>query len=327
MSSKYPIKRELKNKKYIYRYKSGKIITDQKEIDRINKLRIPPGYHDIKIYSKNSKEQYVAKDDKQRIQVGYHPVWIVERNRKKFRDLVKFVNIYPRLMKKIDSLIKKNDGTKQTLVAVAIKLLDVCKIRPGHEKHLKNTGSYGTTTLCKKHIKKKSNHLAIEFKGKSGIVNYCKIKLNTNLGKHIHKISKNLSGKNSKLFENINYKVTGKNMNDFLQEFDENISVKTFRTYHANIIFIQKILPYLHEDVSENQRKKHTVDAIKEASSYLHHNPATFRNSYLFTPLKDLYIENPDKFKKLFKKDKLNAALIKFIKNNTSKTADILKNW
>ncbi len=83
MSGNFPAKREIRNKKYVYRYKNGKRITNRNEIDRINKLRIPPGYHEIKIFSKKSKEQYVAKDDKGRIQIGYHPVWIIERNRKK----------------------------------------------------------------------------------------------------------------------------------------------------------------------------------------------------------------------------------------------------
>ncbi len=246
---------------------------------------------------------------------------------KKFRDLIDFTHVYQKIIKKIDILIKKNSNTKDTLTALAIKLLDVCKIRPGHEKHLKNTGSYGTTTLCKKHIKKRSNHLRIEFKGKSGIINTCKIKLNTTLGKRISKISRNLNKSNDRLFENKKYKITNQNMNTFLKRFGENITVKTFRTYHANIIFIQHILPYLKENVSENIRKKYAVEAIKEASSYLHHNPSTFRNSYLFTPLKDLYIEKPNSFKKLFKKDKLNKALITFIKKNTSKISKIPKNW
>ena len=67
MIGKYPISRKIINKKFKYYYKNGEIITDKKEIDRINKLRIPPGYHDIKIFSSNSKEQYTAYDDKGRI--------------------------------------------------------------------------------------------------------------------------------------------------------------------------------------------------------------------------------------------------------------------
>ncbi len=323
MVSKYPITRKIKNKHYVYFYKNGKKIINRDEVDRINKLRIPPAYKDVKIYSKNSKEQYVAKDDKGRIQIGYHPTWIVERNRKKFRDLIIFANLYPKIMNKIDLIIKNNKKDKEMYTALAIKLLDSCKIRPGNEKHLKNTGSYGTTTLCKKHIKKKSNCLKIEFKGKSGVINHCRIKLNTSLAKHILRLSKNAKS-SDRIF---NKNITNVTMNNFLKQYDDSISVKTFRTYHANIIFIQKILQDVNKDYSNKERNKQTVIAIKEAANYLHHRPATFKNSYLFTPIRDLYIKDPIKFKKTFKKNKLNKSLINFIKKNTEKKANIPKNW
>ena len=43
-------------------------------------------------------------------------------------------------------------------------------------------------------------------------------------------------------------------------EVNKYISGKSFRTYHANIAFIQKLLPSLKQKMSETQRKKHTID-------------------------------------------------------------------
>jgi DNA topoisomerase-1 len=323
MVNKYPITRKIKNKHYVYFYNNGKKIDNQDEIDRINKLRIPPAYKDVQIYSKDSKKQYTAKDDKGRIQVGYHPVFIIERNRKKFRELIIFANLYPKIMKNIETIIKNNKKDKEMYTALAIKLLDYCKIRPGNEKHLKNTGSYGTTTLCKKHIKQKSNCLKIEFKGKSGVINHCKIKLNTTLAKNILSLSKNLKNE-ERIFDS---NITNIAMNNFLKKYDEGISVKTFRTYHANIIFIQKILNDVNKESSEKERNKQTVLAIKEAADYLHHRPSTFKNSYLFTPIRDLYVQHPIKFKKTFNKNKLNKSLISFINKNTEKKSNIPTNW
>lgn len=332
MSNIYPITRKIINKKFKYFYKNNKVVTDKKEIERINKLRMPPGYNNIKIFSSNSKEQYTAYDNKGRIQKGYHELWIKERNRKKFRDLIEFTKVYSKLMRYINNIISKIDNisSKYEMIALAVGLLDSCRIRPGSNKHLKNTGSYGTTTLCKKHITKKNingkTYYMLNFNGKSGVINECKLKSNTNLSKKLYDLYKKTKTKNSSIFMFEDHKITATDINNFLQKVtSKDITVKIFRTYHANIDFIQKIL-HNNEKLTENQRKKYCISVIKEVAIELHHNPSTFRNSYLFTPLKDLYINNPIKFKNKFKNN-IDNSLIKFIKKNTDSKASLPKKW
>ena len=343
MSGKYPISRNVtkiklgKNKfKYSFKYKwkNGKLIKDTATIQRINILHIPPAYKDVKIFSTFAKTQYTAIDDKKRVQKGYHPIWIQERNRKKFRDLIEFVKAYPKITKKINTILS-SDGppkTKEQLVALATGLIDVCRIRPGSDKHLRDTGSYGTTTLCKKHIKKKTlsgkTYISLKFVGKSGVTNDCIIKSNTKIAKNLYNLSQKRNSENSPIFITKDCKVTGNDINKFLQDIGgKYISGKSFRTYHANIAFLQKILPSLKIKMSESERKKHTVEIIKQAANELHHRPSTFNNSYLFTPIKELYIHNPDTFKQLFNKKDINKALSSFIRTNTSKNSNIPKNW
>lgn len=343
MSGKYPILRNVtkiklsKNKfKYSFKYKwkNGNIITDKPIIERINKLHIPPAYRDVKIFSDSAKTQYTALDDKKRVQKGYHPTWVIERNRKKFRDLIEFVTAYPKIIRKINTLLSSSGPpkTKEQMVALAIGLLDVCRIRTGSDKHLRDTGSYGTTTLCKKHIKKKiisgKTYISLNFVGKSGVTNDCILKSNTKIAKNLYSLSQKRNRENSHLFITKDFKVTGYDINKFLQEIGGNyISGKSFRTYHANIAFLQKILPSLKISMTESERKKHSIEIIKKVANELHHLPSTFNNSYLFTPIKELYIHNPDKFKQIFDKKDINKALSFFITINTSKKSNIPKNW
>ena len=343
MSNKYPILRNVKkiklgqNKfKYSFTYKesNGKTIRNNLVIQRINKLRIPPAYKDVKIFAPDSKIQYSAFDDKKRVQQGYHPNWIKERNRKKFRYLTEFVNVYPTIIKKINTLLPSSNiiSTKEQMIALATGVLDICRIRPGSDKHLRDTGSYGTTTLCKKHINKKiingQTYIYLNFIGKSGVHNECKLKYNTKIAKNLYNLSKRRKNSNSPIFNTETYKVTSTDINLFLQNIGgKYISSKSFRTYHANITFLQKILPYINVKMSESQRKKQTVEIIKKAAGELHHNPSTFNNSYLFTPLKDLYINNPESFKTIFNNKDLNKTLSIFIKKNTSSYSNIPKKW
>lgn len=343
MSGKYPISRNVtkiklgKNKfKYSFKYKwkNGKIITDKTTLQRINTLHIPPAYKDVKIFSNSEKTQYMALDDKKRVQKGYHPTWVVERNRKKFRDLIEFVKAYPKITRKINTILSSTGPpkTKEQMVALATGLLDVCRIRPGSDKHLRDTGSYGTTTLCKKHIKKKTlsgkTYISLKFVGKSGVTNDCVLKSNTKIAKNLYSLAQKRNRENSPIFITKNYKVTGNDINKFLQDIGGNyISGKSFRTYHANIAFLQKILPSLKTNMTEYERKKHSVEIIKKAATELHHRPSTFNNSYLFTPIKEMYIHNPNKFKQIFNKKDINEALLSFIRTNTSKKSNIPKNW
>ena len=341
MSNKYPISRNVtkiktgKNKfKYSFKYKwkNGKFINDTSTIERINKLRIPPAYNNVNILSPESKTQYTAIDDKKRVQKGYHSIWIQERNRKKFRYLTDFVAAYPKIMKKINSLLSSFPTQKEEMVALAIGLIDMCRIRPGSDKHLRDTGSYGTTTLCKKHvykiIKSGKEYILLKFVGKSGVTNECRLKYNTKIAKHLYNLSKKRKSSNSSIFDTKDYKVTGHDINSFLQEIGgKYISCKSFRTYHANIAFLQKILSSINLNMSESERKRNSMDVIKKAAGELHHKPSTFKNSYLFPPLKDLYIENPDSFKKMFANKDLNKALSSFIKKNTSYSSNIPKSW
>lgn len=348
MSVKYPIARKIvlgnrnlkskKSKKYEfhYFYKNGLKIKNKNEIEKLNKLGIPPAYKNVKIFSPNSKTLYVGVDSKGRIQQGYHPLWIKERDRKKFLDLVEFVKVYPKIKKKINSLIPKNGKpkTKKQMVALAIGLLDICKIRPGSDKHLKFTGSYGTTTLCKKHVKNKKinnkNYVLIEFMGKSGVLNECILKPTNKIAVNIKNISRNLKKKNSFIFGK---NVTGEDINKFLRESSNVptktlISGKTFRTYHANILFINYIFKLMNKNImNENERKKEIVKLIKIVAKEMHHTPATFKNSYLFTPIKELFIENPKKFMQNFKsKETIGEDLSKFIEKKSGKS-NIPKNW
>ena len=331
-SLQYPITRKIVNKKYNYYWKNKKKITNKSIIQNINILRIPPGYKDVCIFSPDEKVRYTAKDIKGRIQKGYHPLWIKERTRKKFIGLIDFVKVYPKIMKKVKIILSKNTilQKKEELVALAVSLLDICKIRPGNEKHLKNTGSYGTTTLQKKHIEKESckegTCVKLSFVGKSKVLNTCTIR-SPSISKTLLQLSKIPSTKY--LLETKDIKITNKDINDFLRKIaqKDTISAKSFRTYHANIVFLQKICNTISQNSTKKEQKKQFIQTLKETAKELHHNPPTCKNSYLYPPIEILYSENYEKFVKIFQHKNTQKTFISFIKKNTPKNANIPSRW
>ena len=319
----YPIHRLGKKPSFRYVWNDQKPVTNKKELARIHSLAIPPAYTNVKIYGPLEKIRGTGVDSKQRIQYLYHPDWVKERDRKKFHNLIAFNQAYPKIRKAIIRILPKHGPptTKKQLVALATAVIHTCNIRPGNNRHLKNTGSYGATTLNKKHIKKKDGRLVIRFKGKSGVVNICRLPKIGSLSSTLSALLKTLPDKEDRLFQipGVN-QITHEDINQFMkEEGGEDISAKGFRTYHANLRFLQSLQPYLSTDTTLTDRKKIIKKIILKLSEELHHTATIFKKSYLFPPLQELYQNDPTKFKRLFKKKDIDQALSRFLKKHTPK--------
>lgn len=333
MTNKYPIARvrSSKDKSFKYVWKNGNTVKDNEVISRIKKLRIPPAYTRVRVYSSKAKIQATGLDDKKRKQYRYHPSWVEERGRKKFRGLIAFAEAYPKISRTINNMLNGVPRTKQEMIALATGLLNTCRIRPGSTRHLRDTGSFGTTTLLKGHITvKKPKCLLIRFRGKSGVVNDCKVSLKTKIGKSLLALLNQKKEREEPIFVFDGSLITPDDINKFLQNIGgRQITAKAFRTYHANARFINAInqtIPKM-KTMDAKERKKYTIDVIKKLAEELHHTPATFKNSYLFPPLRELFVEDPDLYKRSFYKKNLDKALINFIKKKTSKSPQTPKAW
>ena len=58
---------------------------------------------------------------------------------------------------------------RDTITAVIVQLLDNTLVRIGNLHYSHTNGSYGLTTLQKRHVDIHANHLVFQFRGKSGV--------------------------------------------------------------------------------------------------------------------------------------------------------------
>jgi DNA topoisomerase-1 len=323
-SMKYPIRRIGLYPSFRYLWRNGTPVHEKRELHRIRFLAIPPAYRNVKIYAPQDKIQATGIDAKKRIQYRYHPDWIKERERKKFHNLIAFNQAYPKLRKAIVKLLPSQGPptNKEELVALATAVIHACHIRPGNNRHLKNTGSYGATTLKKKHIHSQKGRLIIRFKGKSGVVNVCKVPKIGKVHNCLSALYKMIPQKEDRLFQlpGVTTQITHEDINLFMKEAGgEDISAKGFRTYHANLRFLQTIQPYLERRDTTTLTERRTImkSLLLKVSEELHHTPAIFKKSYLFPPLRELYINDPTKFRRLFYKKNVDEALSRFLKKHT----------
>ena len=124
-------------------------ITDEKQLEFIKSLKIPPAYDNVTIINGKKIIAY-GYDSKNRKQVIYHPKYILSQNNIKFQKIKQSIKYFSRLKRKIKHDINGEDINK--ICAIIITLIIDCGFRIGNKKYEIDNNSYGLTTLKKKHI-------------------------------------------------------------------------------------------------------------------------------------------------------------------------------
>ena len=299
-------KKKVKSFKY-YNQKTNKIVNDKKNIERINKLRIPPAYKNVLISGNSrSKVQAIGVDDKGRKQYIYNENFIKKQSETKFNHLILFGKYVTKIRRDIKKIIadtsrgKRDITSKQSLIALVLFLVDTCHFRIGCQKYKLLYKTYGVTTLNKTHFKRINKNYSVEFIGKKGVVNKSVVD-----NKVVCSILNKLCSENrgEYLFNSIDnekkkVRITEKHVNNFLKEYHKDLSVKMFRTWKANHILLKELLEYPLPQNS-NDSKQNLVEIIKSAATKMHHTKGVSKKSYMDNKIMDLYVKSPIKFKEL----------------------------
>ena len=308
------IKRLKRNKKFIYTDQNNKPINDKKILDKISKIYIAPAYTSVKIFL-NSKVLAIGTDDAGRKQYVYSDKSKSDREKKKYKKLLAMCNIINRLKNKINNDLLSKEFNHNKLVALTIKIMDICNFRGGNKKYEEMYGSHGISTLHKKHIQFKKDGIEINFVGKKGVDNYCLIK-DKKINGIIKKLYKLSSSSDPYLFSikdpetKKKIKVSVIDMNKYLEDF--NITTKDLRTWNANIIFLSNLKKHVKNDKSERSeqsnysdktdsqklklRKKIIRESLKSTAQLLHHTPAVCKSSYIYKNMITCLEEDEDMF-------------------------------
>jgi DNA topoisomerase-1 len=295
--NEYITRKLVNNKiKYYNYYTNNKIIKDKELLNTLHKIYIPPAYKDVKIYLE--KELLATGvDNAGRKQYIYSDYSKKKREIKKYNQLLKLSENIVKLKKKINNDLLLKSFEKDKIIALILKIMDICNFRCGNKTYEKKYGSYGLTTLHKKHFLIKSNEIEIDFIGKKGVINNCIIK-DKNIQDIIKKMYKLSNKKDDYIFSvknngnDKNYvSINIQDVNNYLEKF--NVTSKDLRTWNANIIFLKNFKIQLDNNITrdyfnlENDKKikfkkKIVKDAIKDTAISLHHTAFVCKNSYIY---------------------------------------------
>ena len=163
------ISRVRRGRGFSYVNVQGQPIRDADTLARIRSLAIPPAYAEVRIAAEpRAHLQAMGYDEAGRIQYRYHPDWDRVRERRKLARLNQLIQALPRIRAAIARDLRLRTLVMDKALACAAAIIDRCHIRVGSEAYAKANGSYGASTLLKRHVAVSGSRIDLSFRGKSG---------------------------------------------------------------------------------------------------------------------------------------------------------------
>lgn len=281
------IRRERRGRGFSYIAPDGTRIDNTDERARIAALAVPPAYEDVWICPRaNGHLQATGRDARQRKQYRYHDDWTAWRARKKFDGLAEFGRVLPDIRRRVERDLKKEAGSEELAVATIVALIDRMSLRVGNASYLEENGTYGATTLRRRHAKLDHGHISLAYRAKGGQPVQKRL-----YHKSLHRALERIgdlpggplvawSDQRGALRE-----VCSEQVNAFLSECTgrSHTTAKTFRTWNGTLAAFRAACRELQGGAAPTI--KHLAEA---AAEQLHNTTTVARNSYIHPSVIDL---------------------------------------
>jgi Topoisomerase IB len=274
-----------------YRKPDGSPVTDERTMERIRQLAIPPAWTEVWISPRaNGHIQAVGRDQKGRKQYRYHARWREVRDSHKYDRVIAFGRALPRLRRRVEADLKRPGLPREKVLAAVIAVMERTLIRVGNEEYAKTNKSFGLTTLRDRHVKVGRGGAVFEFRGKSGKMH--QTGLNDRRLARIIKACQDLPGQ--RLFQYVDADgrrcaVESADVNAYLREaLGEDFSAKDFRTW-AGTVMAARALMLSPECASAADARRNIVTCVKAVAGVLGNTAAVARSAYIHPAILEAY--------------------------------------
>ena len=277
---------------FAYRLPNGSAVTDEKVLNRIARLRIPPAWREVRIARGDSAPlQAVGIDKKGRTQYLYHPRFRAQREEEKFKRVVEFGESLPALRRRVRADLHGESLDRARVLAAMVRLIDQGFFRIGNDKSAEAESTFGLSTIRGSHVKVEGSDVLFDYVGKwkkkhkravrdkevAGIV----ATLKKTRGAELFKFEQN-----GRMVD-----VKDRHVNDYIQTIiGKDFTAKDFRTW-AGTLLCSIALAMQGQGTSKTDRKRRVRKAVVATAEQLGNTPGVCRSSYICPRLLDEYME------------------------------------
>jgi len=266
---------------------------DKEDVERITSLAIPPAWEDVWICPfPNGHIQAVGTDAAGRKQYLYHPDWRTKRDAMKFERVTEVARRLSRTRTAVLEHLSLDGMPVERAAAAAVRLLDLGYFRIGSDVYADDNGSFGLTTMERRHVRRDGDRLVFEFVGKSGVEH--SVEIDDRLSVSAVETMRRRRTKQDRLMA---YKdghrwalLDAERVNEYLRTTTGGeMTAKDFRTWHATVLAAAALASSEEPGDTKASRQRAVRAAMIEVSEYLGNTPTIARSSYVDPRVIDQY--------------------------------------
>lgn len=287
------IRRRRRGRGFAYVRPDGAPLRDAHELERIRRLVIPPRWTEVWICPSSSGHlQVTARDARGRKQYRYHTRYREVRDLTKFSRLVEFSEVLPDIRRRVERDISQSSLSREKVLATVVWLLEKTLIRVGSDEYARDNGSFGLTTLRRRHVAVSGAKLRFEFRGKSGVPH--SVALTDRRIARIVQRCQELPGQ--ELFQYLDddggrQSVDAGDINQYLREIaGRQITAKDFRTWAGTILAAQGLRD-IGGFATQKEANANVVRAIDQVARRLGNTRAVCRKYYVHPVVIEAYLD------------------------------------
>jgi DNA topoisomerase-1 len=278
---------------WAYYAPNGARIRDADKRKRLNSLAIPPAWTDVWICADpDGHIQATARDGRGRKQYRYHASYREACDKSKFRRMLEFSEILPRLRERMERDLRADDLSRRQILATVIRLLDKTLIRVGNDEYARENRSFGLTTLRRRHVEVKGSSLRFSFRGKSGIDHDVAI-TDARLARIVQRCQ-DLAG--TEIFQYLDafgkrQAISSDDVNAHLREITgRDITAKDFRTW-GGTMHAAVALRTMGPGATKKEIEGNILKAVDDVAGKLGNTRSVCRKYYVHPALLEAYVE------------------------------------
>jgi DNA topoisomerase IB len=286
-------------RKGAFRYvdQRGRAIRDPAKVERVERLAIPPAWREVWISpSPGAKLQATGLDKAGRKQYLYHPAYRAAQEQAKYDKLIRLGEKLPDLRAAMAEHLDRDELDRERVSAIALRLISLGWFRVGSERHAKESGTYGITTLTRRHVEVRGRRVRLAFRGKHAVQVRTEL-VDDELSAALRELLSLPGG--ARVFryewEGGLTNLTSKRLNEYVKlHLGPEFTAKDFRTWGGTLLAAIAFAERAERDgfPETAAADKRSVSAVmRRVAAQLGNTPAVCRASYVSPAVIDQYLD------------------------------------
>ena len=252
-----------------------------RQVERIEKLVIPPAWQDVHIATSPANAvQAWGYDARGRKQYRYNERAVEKRELRKYHRVRELARSMPRIRKTLRADARARRLGKDAVAALVLRLIGETFCRVGGERYAKENGTFGITTLRKKHLQLGKRTVCFEYKGKSN-VRQRQVATAEDLVKLMARLRRTPGARLFRYTDGTTWRdLTAADVNDYLRRRVGAFKAKDFRTW-GGTLRAATVLAEIGPARSVTEAKRNVALAMRLVAAELGNTPTVCRSSYV----------------------------------------------